>query len=151
MLTLTMKWALCSVMGWVTRWGWNEWVRGEPRRVIHMECLNTISHRQGEPVANRTINNCLLPSLLQKMWVSHSNKTRLLAEGNLTSDLWGKKSQLLQPPGLNNFLFQVKFQLSHSSGKRGWTQSPCPLDTCPSQEQERSRFYQLLTCTRGWN
>lgn len=51
-----------------------------------MERLNLISHRQGDPLAKRTINNRLLPSFVRKN-VSHSNKSRLLAEGNLTSDL----------------------------------------------------------------
>lgn len=84
-------------------------MRGEPRGVIHMECLNMISHRQGDSLANRTIKNCLLPTFVTRN-MRHSNKTQLLAEGDLTSDLQGKKSQLFQPPGLNkNFLFQVKF------------------------------------------
>lgn len=52
----------------------------------HAECLDMIPHRQGDPLANRTINNCLRPSFVIRN-VSHSNKSWLLAEGNLTSDL----------------------------------------------------------------
>jgi len=63
----------------------------------------------GSPLANRTIKNCLLPTFVTRN-MRHSNKTQLLAEGDLTSDLRGKKSQLFQPPGLSeNLLFQVKF------------------------------------------
>lgn len=53
---------------------------------IHMERLNMISPRQGDPLANRAINNCLLPSFVTRN-VSHANKSWLLAEGNLASDL----------------------------------------------------------------
>lgn len=58
-----------------------------------MECLNMIAHRQGDPLANRTIKSCLLPTFVTRN-MRHSNKTQLLAEGDLTSDLRGKKSQL---------------------------------------------------------
>lgn len=102
---------------WGVEW-WGEWTRGEPRWVVPMERLNLISHRQGDPLANRTINNRLLPSFVRKN-VSHSNKTRLLAEGILTSDLWVRRNQLLQPSGLNNFLFPVKFPAVPQLRKKG--------------------------------
>lgn len=103
-----------------------------------------ISRRLGDPLANRTIKNCLLPTFVTRN-MRHSNKTQLLAGGNVTSDLWGKKNQLLQPLGLHeNFLFHVKFPAVPQLRKMGLNSAPFSSRHAPLPTTGVFQVYQLL-------